>query len=382
MAELSLKHSLCVTGPSLRAALSSPQRNKFRKNMHCIRVFARMSPELKEEVTALIASTGKIVLYCGDGGNDVGALKSAHLGVALLSGFRMTNTRSGSGSHEKKNSSMEDLGVASSLRQPPPNIQPMWCTHDEMKEDRCDDETPNFLESLWVVLKRNAVRAMHKKKEIKSIEAHAEALYGPEVDIGQASLAAPFTSSKPSISACVDLIKHGKHTAALILTIYQVVVLESMLAGYALSQLYLEGIRMSFTQKVLITLGSIMSVYFIEEAPKDVDSCLNEHRVPESIFHPSILSSTLAQAVCHIGSCAFAIHSAKCATPLNVLKKSPNNKCWGKKIRAQPCSKCYGNYVSLSKSIDYNLFLQRVAFYQATVQYARNDIIRIYDGND
>ncbi len=322
MAELSLKHSLCVTGPSLRAALSSPQRNKFRKNVHFIRVFSRMSPELKEEVTTLIASTGRIVLYCGDGGNDVGALKSAHLGVALLSGFQITKTRSGSGSHEKKYSSMEDLGVVSSSIQPPLNIQPMWCTYDEMKEDRCDDETPSFLKSLWVVLRKNTVRAMHKKREKKSIEAHAKALYGPEVDIGQASLAAPFTSSKPSISACVDLIKHGKHTAALILTIYQVVVLESMLAGYALSQLYLEGLRLSFTQKVLMTLGSMMSVYFIEEAPKDVDNCLNEHRVPESVFHPSILSSTLAQAVCHIGSCAFAIHSAKRATPLDVLKKA------------------------------------------------------------
>ncbi len=325
MAELSLKHNLCVTGPSLRAALSSPQRNKFRKNVHCIRVFSRISPELKEEVTTLIASTGRIVLYCGDGGNDVGALKSAHLGVALLSGFGMTNTRSGNGSHEKKTSSMEeDLDVASTSRPHPSNIQPMRCTYEDRKEVRRDDETPTFLKSLWVALRRNAVRAMHKRKERKSIEAHAgAALHEPEDNSGQASLVAPFTSRKPSISACVDLIKYGKHTAALILTIYQVVVLESILAGYTLSQLYLEGVRMSFTQKVLMALASMMSIYFIEEAPKDVvDSCLNEHRVPESIFHPSILSSTLAQAVCHIGSCAFAIHSAKCATPLDVLKKA------------------------------------------------------------
>ncbi len=350
MAELSLKHSLCVTGHSLRVALSSPQRKCFCKNLHCIRVFSRVSPELKEEVTTLIAATGRIVLFCGDGGNDVGALKSAHLGVALLSGFGMTNTRSSSGnvsgsssssSHEI-NPSMEDSGPATSSRQLPQNIRPMWCTYGKVnrreQENRCDDgKTPTrFLRSLWfsILRRRNtAVKAttQHKNEKSKSLKkAHSEeAVYGGLDNVtgnNRASLAAPFTSTKPSISACVDLIKHGKHTAALILTIYQVVILESLLSGYALSHLYLEGVWMSFNQKLLMMLSSMMSIYFIEEAPKDVNNYLSDHHIPGSVFHPSILSSTLAQAVCHIGSCAFAIHSAKCATPLDVLEEAQRIK--------------------------------------------------------
>uniref|UniRef100_A0A0G4I7T0 Uncharacterized protein n=1 Tax=Chromera velia CCMP2878 TaxID=1169474 RepID=A0A0G4I7T0_9ALVE len=47
------------------------------------RVFARMSPDDKVEVVELFKGRGLTVGMCGDGGNDCGALKAAHVGVAL-----------------------------------------------------------------------------------------------------------------------------------------------------------------------------------------------------------------------------------------------------------------------------------------------------------
>jgi len=48
-----------------------------------VRVFARMSPQDKVSVVNLYIQSGFITAMCGDGGNDCGALRAAHVGVAL-----------------------------------------------------------------------------------------------------------------------------------------------------------------------------------------------------------------------------------------------------------------------------------------------------------
>lgn len=48
-----------------------------------IRIFARISPSNKASIVRAFISQGIIVGMCGDGGNDCGALRAAHAGVAL-----------------------------------------------------------------------------------------------------------------------------------------------------------------------------------------------------------------------------------------------------------------------------------------------------------
>lgn len=46
-------------------------------------VFARMSPDEKNEVVERLQSLGYTVLMCGDGANDCAALKAADVGLSL-----------------------------------------------------------------------------------------------------------------------------------------------------------------------------------------------------------------------------------------------------------------------------------------------------------
>jgi cation-transporting ATPase 13A2 len=46
-------------------------------------IFARMSPDEKNEVVERLQSLGYTVLMCGDGANDCSALKAADVGISL-----------------------------------------------------------------------------------------------------------------------------------------------------------------------------------------------------------------------------------------------------------------------------------------------------------
>lgn len=83
------KYDLCVNGKTLAGA--GEVDDVIWANLDHIRVFARMTPELKEKVLTCLKTHGHFTLMCGDGGNDVGALKQAHVGVALLGGFGSAN---------------------------------------------------------------------------------------------------------------------------------------------------------------------------------------------------------------------------------------------------------------------------------------------------
>eukprot|EP00930_Biecheleria_cincta_P040191 TRINITY_DN27558_c0_g1_i1.p1 TRINITY_DN27558_c0_g1~~TRINITY_DN27558_c0_g1_i1.p1 ORF type:complete len:1200 (+),score=249.31 TRINITY_DN27558_c0_g1_i1:136-3735(+) len=76
---LSKKYTLCVPGSSL-ALLSETE---FLQVAETATVFARVSPQQKERIV-LAMNQNSHTMMLGDGTNDVGALKSAHVGVSLL----------------------------------------------------------------------------------------------------------------------------------------------------------------------------------------------------------------------------------------------------------------------------------------------------------
>jgi cation-transporting ATPase 13A1 len=77
------EYDICVTGAAMKQFESRPSWNDLVQNTW---VYARVSPTQKEFILTSLKMLGYTTLMAGDGTNDVGALKQAHIGVALLDG--------------------------------------------------------------------------------------------------------------------------------------------------------------------------------------------------------------------------------------------------------------------------------------------------------
>jgi len=71
---------LAVSGEAFEYLKSSSLNLQY---MDLIRVYGRCTPHDKVAVVSQFVEQGYITMMCGDGGNDCGALKTAHVGIAL-----------------------------------------------------------------------------------------------------------------------------------------------------------------------------------------------------------------------------------------------------------------------------------------------------------
>src|SRR3569833_1231296 len=94
---------LCVTGYALSRFQGQPGWNQLLRHTW---VYARVSPKQKEEILLGLKDMGYYTLMAKDKTNNVGALKQAHIGVALLNGTPQDLTRI---AEHARNTKMKDL---------------------------------------------------------------------------------------------------------------------------------------------------------------------------------------------------------------------------------------------------------------------------------
>ena len=84
---LSKKHLLAITGNLLDDIFLWEDGAQVIKAIH---VFSRTSPTQKGIIVGMLNSLGHKTLMCGDGTNDVGSLKRADVGLAIVNGKQPT----------------------------------------------------------------------------------------------------------------------------------------------------------------------------------------------------------------------------------------------------------------------------------------------------
>jgi cation-transporting ATPase 13A1 len=296
--ELSEQYDLATTGKCLALAFEcDPDTTKVLQH---IKVFARMTPDAKETVIECLHSLNLLCLMCGDGANDVGALKQADVGVALLTGFGNMNVDKAEDEEEKKKAEKKEstapTAIMSQAHLDEVRALPVMLIKAKIRALGVDpDKYPDLVEKNDLVqlyqikAREEAVKRHDKKNELdrskmtkvelnaakradmadkqrrmglraaeleaqgvpwatlkamnefyaaemaeakskkasnmggRGIEGSAATLAAqfedmeadsglPMIKLGDASIAAPFTSKKPSISSCVDIVRQGRCT--------------------------------------------------------------------------------------------------------------------------------------------------------------------------
>ena len=294
---------LCVTGYALSKYKDSTALPQLLRHTW---VYARVSPKQKEDILLGLKDAGYTTLMCGDGTNDVGALKQAHIGVALLNGsqddlnkiaehFRTTKMKE---IYEKQ------VGIMKRFNQPAPpvpaqiahiyppgptnphyekamqaqaekkggpgavvansqasektDIQPVISPDTKSLQDANGNVSPQQKMQLQA---QQQAAGLADKLTSTMMEQELDENEPPRIKLGDASVAAPFTSKLANVVAIPNIIRQGRCTLVATIQMYKILALNCLISAYSLSVLYLEGIKFGDGQVTIS--GMLMSVCFL-----------------------------------------------------------------------------------------------------------------------
>lgn len=146
-----------------------------------VAVFARVSPSQKEQVIGELNSAARTTLMCGDGTNDVGALRLAHVGVSIVNSPEL----------EKRLAALVGQDGDGGERG----------SGTGKKGQRSSDA------------RRSRMLATLEREEHEQDPAL--------VKLGDASIASPFTAKTTSVGCVLSIIREGRCTLVTTLQVYK-----------------------------------------------------------------------------------------------------------------------------------------------------------------
>ncbi|KAI8978621.1 cation-transporting ATPase 4 [Pilobolus umbonatus] len=305
------EHDLCLTGSAMTPFML--QKENMNMILEHTWVYARVSPSQKEFILTGLKDLGYTTLMAGDGTNDVGALKQAHIGVALLDGTPEDLQKIAERQKIERLKAMYEQQKTISARfnqpapPPPPAIAHLYPEFSAQLAQQA--QNPNMTPA--------QKRQLEQKKKIE--EATQRMMEGmdmeepPTIKFGDASVAAPFTSKLRNVTSINNIIRQGRCTLVATIQMYKILALNCLISAYSLSVLYLDGIKFGDLQVTIS--GMLMAVCFLcISRGKPLDK-LSKERPQPNIFNPYIILSVLGQFSIHIISLIYINALAKSLEP-------------------------------------------------------------------
>lgn len=192
-----------------------------------ISVFARTSPKQKEQVILKLKEGGFGVLMCGDGTNDVGALKKAHVGIALVT----KHEADGKEEEEDDDEALEQMSFQQQMQRARQQREEMSRKMAEARGNR--DQMKNLAS--------------------QQLSQAASEMFDTSYKFGDACIAAPFTSKMSTSIRCVHtILKQGVCTLVTTIQTYKIMALLSLINAYSMSSLHMSALKLSENQMTIM----------------------------------------------------------------------------------------------------------------------------------
>ncbi|KAH8614269.1 putative E1 E2 ATPase haloacid dehalogenase like hydrolase [Trypanosoma vivax] len=290
-----------------------------------IAVWARCAPTHKEDIVADLKSKGHIVLMAGDGTNDVGALKQAHTGVAVLNaasvapqGDSAPQSNSNPGPHNEPDIPADQKippGFKLTALPPKPAADAPFMQQVRWKMLEAKRKAEVMQISRWnkQLSERERMRSARKTDAApESSEVGSDFLMGsvfnadedvdgpPQVKLGDASIAAPFTCRSKALMSVCDIVRLGRSTLVTTFQMYKILALNCLTSAYSMSVLRTDGVKLGESQ--MIVSGMILTVCFFCMSRSQPLPTLCPQRPITRVFHPYMMCTIFMQFAVHLYS--------------------------------------------------------------------------------
>jgi magnesium-transporting ATPase (P-type) len=313
-----------------------------------ISVFARTLPDQKEGIVAGFKSLGLTTLMCGDGTNDVGALKQSHVGVALLSADPTKKSGRGDGDEEESadDATLEaeekeekrlallpkaeadrqrGLKVARKMAETNSNIRTMLTQVEDLhRQAQAHPKASAEHKRLMTAAQRSESMMLTMVRFMAGMGGDGSDDGDATAKFGDASISAPFTAKHSSVRCVLDIIRQGRCALVTAMQMYQILALNCLISAYSMSALYLKGIKMGDAQMTVSGMSMAFAMMAVTRAEPVIE--ISRERPYARIFSPWMMLTVVSQFAVHLFTLVTAVNMAMPYTASDTETLSPEGK--------------------------------------------------------
>ncbi|CXH89432.1 cation transporting ATPase, putative [Plasmodium berghei] len=294
--------TLCITGNIIEYFL-----RKYKNNINLIdmlinkvHIFCRVSPKNKEIIIKTLNKLGNITIMCGDGTNDMAALKAAHVGISLLSikicyknkDLKTKIDGNSNYMHGKSIIEHRDEYYENNV----PNINNCINDYNNVRAKYGNIRPYNLDNNMNAKYYEQIKLYNERKKQLENMMKTMDDSL-PLIKLGEASIASPFTYKGNDIKCVKEIISCGRCALSKVIMMYKLMIINSLITAFSVSILTLDGVKLSDAQTTVISL--LYTTFIVLISKTTPLESISSYAPPNSLFNITVVLSLLCQVIVH-----------------------------------------------------------------------------------